>query len=208
MTKKIRKVLLSCLMGMAMLAECYFATESLAADASDVVYITFDQCVAGNDYMMLLLKKGTALESISESNILFIDQIKATGSRIEIGIISPDYLSFDAAMGGVFLDGGASPRKTGSVNIIKMPGQLAVIGEEAFTGGSFTHVYVSENVETIDARAFSDCYSLSYIYIPASVTSIANDILENCSNVTVGCHRNSMAYNFAVEHGYNVYLVD
>lgn|GEM_PF-4763224 len=87
-----------------------------------------------------------------------------------------------------------------------LPGQLTAIEEEAFAGGTFTHVYLPEGMQTIGSRAFGDCQELRYISIPESVTEIAGDAFENCGGITVECRRDSEAYRFAAEKGFIIAL--
>ncbi len=59
-----------------------------------------------------------------------------------------------------------------------LPASLEVIEEEAFAGIGASIVRVPSGVRTISARAFADCERLTAVYLPASVTAIADDAFE------------------------------
>jgi uncharacterized repeat protein (TIGR02543 family) len=60
-----------------------------------------------------------------------------------------------------------------------MPDFLTDIEEEAFMGGAFTFVKLSDNTASIGARAFADCPNLAYIWMPSGVTVDPTAIPEN-----------------------------
>ena len=59
-----------------------------------------------------------------------------------------------------------------------LPASLEVIDEEAFAGTCASAVRVPSGVRTISARAFAGCERLTAVYLPASVTFIADDAFE------------------------------
>ena len=65
---------------------------------------------------------------------------------------------------------------------------------------SLTKVTVNGFVEEIDSFAFADCPSLEYVYLPASVTYIADTAFDNDPALTIFCELNSSAHNYAMEH--------
>ena len=65
---------------------------------------------------------------------------------------------------------------------------------------------LGNQVTTIGPRAFKDCSALHRITIPASVTEIAEDAFEGCTNLTVVCEQDSAAWFFALEQGYTVFI--
>ena len=178
------------------------------ADGKNAFYISYDKCVAGNEYIFMLLQKGTNVSSITLSSILFIDQYKAASNNMEIVVVFPDETSFEVALGGIFPDGASSPRKIDTVNAMKMAGQLKTIEEEAFLGGTFTHVYLMDNMEKIGSRAFGNCTNLSYIYIPSSVRNIEADAFYGCSGFVIGCQEGSAAWEYALQNGIRYHLVN
>ena len=66
-----------------------------------------------------------------------------------------------------------------------LPSYLTVIGEEAFMGISARAVKVPVGCTTIASRAFANCPNLVYIYIPSTVTSIADDAFEGSENIVI-----------------------
>ena len=184
------------------------STTALAASPEDVVVVSYDQCFSGNDYVLLLARPGANTGSLSDSDILFIDQMTAGSSRIEAAVVYPAFDSCDAYIGGTFANGAGSPVKLGSFKASRTPGMLSTIGEEAFEGSAFTHVFLGDNVNTIESRAFANCGSLAYIYIPNSVQTIAGDAFVGCGNVVVGCRAGSAAQSFAQSEGIEFMLLD
>ncbi len=77
-----------------------------------------------------------------------------------------------------------------------MPAALTIIEESAFEGVSAETVEISENVVSIEARAFADCENLREIHIPATVLSIDETALAGCKNVTVYGEKGSAAERF------------
>ena len=62
-----------------------------------------------------------------------------------------------------------------------LPASLKTIGDSAFEGDmSLDEVILQEGVETIGSRAFADT-SITHIYLPASLTSLAKDAYTSCS---------------------------
>ena len=139
----------------------------------------------------------------------------ADGSgNISVLYVAPEFSSCQVGLGGTFKDSAASPRVIGffnsdtAMNIMRMPSALQQIEESAFEGGNFTHVYLSGQVHSIQAKAFAGCEKLVYIEIPASVTFIDDSAFQGSPNVTIGCTAGSEAYNYAVRLGINWRLLD
>ncbi len=84
---------------------------------------------------------------------------------------------------------------------LNLPADLQVIEESAFENGIFTHVYLGDQVTAIRSRAFAGCRSLEFIYIPATVTAIADDAFEGSSLQTIYSEQGSAAEAFANAHG-------
>ena len=189
---------------------CAFAAviPASAGAAGEVICLSCDKCIPGNHYVLMLLKSGTDLASISDSDLLFIDQCTAEGTDLEIALIYPDCDACDAVIGGTFDDGSASPRKLGSYQAARMPGLLQTIEEEAFAGAGFTHVFIGEQVSSIGKRAFAECANLSYVYIPPSVRSIADDAFPENDALVIGCRQDTYACQYAEENGFRYILVD
>ena len=72
-----------------------------------------------------------------------------------------------------------------SLNGLKLPAAARTIEEEAFVGGAFQYVIIPDGCVTIGSKAFADCPNLIYVYIPASVTSIADDAFAGNTQVMI-----------------------
>ncbi len=66
-----------------------------------------------------------------------------------------------------------------------LPAALTEIGEEAFAGGAFKYVKLSENTVTIGPRAFKDCPNLRYVELENPDTYIDPTAFQGVSAVTV-----------------------
>lgn len=80
--------------------------------------------------------------------------------------------------------GGTIP-SLGTLSVLRLPANLTVIEEEAFTGLSCQAVILPEGCTTIGSGAFASCTELLYVLIPESVTSIASDAFDGCDLVVV-----------------------
>ena len=90
----------------------------------------------------------------------------------------------------------------GNSSRLKLPAFLKEIGEEAFAGCCEESVIVPDGCETIGARAFADSANLRTITIPASVTSIAADAFDGCTDLTIRTSKGSYASRYAAAHGF------
>ena len=91
---------------------------------------------------------------------------------------------------------------------MRFPQGLTVIEESAFEGDSFTLAVLGSQVRTIGSRAFADCTSLVYIYLPDSVTSIAADAFTQSPQVIIGCEWGSEAHRYAVANGLRYFIAE
>ena len=212
MKKKIITLAIALLAGLLMPA----LADEARYDADDqALYITFDECIPGNQYALFILASGADTGNIDMGSVLFADQYLVGGQgRLSLVFIQPGFGECDVVLGGVFSDGVESPRIIGSVSmpvdpkVLELPGALTTIEQSAFEGGAFTHVYLGGSVTAIGARAFANCAALVYIDIPAGVTDIADDVFADSPNVTIGCASGSAAWNYANAHGIPVVLTD
>ncbi|MBQ7825584.1 MAG: leucine-rich repeat protein, partial [Clostridia bacterium] len=78
-----------------------------------------------------------------------------------------------------------------------LPGDLTVLGEEAFAGMAAAEILLPEGMSVIGPRAFANCADLVLITIPDSVTLIADDAFEGSANVTILCADGSYAAEYA-----------
>lgn len=183
---------------------------SAAADTVEVeerfVTVSCTGLKPDNQYSFAVLK--SAEEMLTEGNIIYAGQTEADeNGTFRLTFIHADLPACVFMIGGHFADG-ASPRVAGvytpAAAAQTAPAALSVIGEEAFFGCSFEQVILDGQVTAIGARAFGNCASLKRIAIPDSVTDIAPDAFEGCADLTIECGRNSIAYQFAIEHQFTV----
>ena len=83
-----------------------------------------------------------------------------------------------------------------------LPHSLTAIEEEAFAGGTFRYVVLSEKTTTIGKRAFADCANLRDIYIPEETVIIASDAFESVDGLTIHSNEGSYAEFYAEKHGF------
>ena len=83
-----------------------------------------------------------------------------------------------------------------------LPASLVEISDEAFAGGAFTFVKLSEKTTTIGWYAFADCQNLAYIYIPAATTDIDAYAFENVTGLTILGVPGSAAETYALTHSF------
>ena len=78
-----------------------------------------------------------------------------------------------------------------SDEITLLPGNLSVIGEEAFKLASPVEIVIPEGVEEIGDRTFANCENLKLITIPESVHTFGEDIFDGCTGTGVLCKEGS-----------------
>ncbi|MBR4727189.1 MAG: leucine-rich repeat protein, partial [Clostridia bacterium] len=71
------------------------------------------------------------------------------------------------------------------LDVLYLPDDLTAIEDEAFMNADCEAVIIPDGCVSIGARAFAGCERLIYISIPASVTDMAEDALEDCAIVRV-----------------------
>jgi hypothetical protein len=95
---------------------------------------------------------------------------------------------------------------------VVIPDGVVYIACGAFCGASITGAILPDSVTTIAEDAFSENYNLTSVTIPDSVTSIGWNAFFGPDNdnlpVTFTCTRNSYAYEYAIENGFPVNVVD
>ena len=87
---------------------------------------------------------------------------------------------------------------------LKLPDQLKVIEEEAFTGMSAEVIIIPASVETIKSGAFVGCADLKAIVFEGSPENVANDIVSNPETVTVFVIKDSGTEAWARQSGFRV----
>lgn len=82
-----------------------------------------------------------------------------------------------------------------------LPKNLKGVGERTFTFSDVFSVIINENCESIGERAFAYCDQLECVYIPETVTYIANDAFYGCDKVIIYSPDCCYAATYAAEHG-------
>lgn len=82
-----------------------------------------------------------------------------------------------------------------------LPVKLLMIGTTAFENTPLRRIYIPDGAVSIGSSAFSECTTLDFIRIPASVTSIAADTFVGCGDVTIVTPDGSYAETYATAHG-------
>ena len=83
-----------------------------------------------------------------------------------------------------------------------LPVALTEIGEEAFAGGVFTYVKLSESCVKIGPNAFAGCPNLKYISIPNTKAEIDEDAFGNLTGLTIFGKSGSTAQTYAQAHSF------
>lgn len=85
-----------------------------------------------------------------------------------------------------------------------LPSALTRIETEAFANVSAETIVIPANVKAIDELAFANCPNLRYLVFQGNPTTIASNILEGCSNVTIRCTSGGYVSRWAAIMGYAV----
>ena len=83
-----------------------------------------------------------------------------------------------------------------------LPSDVTTIGDEAFAGGAFVYPLLSENTVSIGQRAFADCPSLAFIYIPEATESIDSTAFGDKTALMIYGKAGSTAEVYAEEHNF------
>lgn len=71
-----------------------------------------------------------------------------------------------------------------------------------------TSIVIPEGIISIWEQAFRGCTSLKSITIPDSVSDIGIDVFDGCRNLTIKCHKDSYAHEYAERRGIPVNLIE
>lgn len=89
-----------------------------------------------------------------------------------------------------------------------LPASVLTIESEAFAGCGFSAVQILYGTESIDALAFADCKKLRQVEIPASVTQIADNAFQGCTNVIIFGKPGSSAETYCATHDNCTFAAD
>ncbi len=108
---------------------------------------------------------------------------------------TPDYLP-----GGTFTtDADVTLYAVWKVPDLVIPTSVTSIEDEAFAGGGFTFVKLSDQTVSVGRRAFANCRNLRYVYIPAAITSIDSSAFDSEAELTILGEAGSAAEKIAWE---------
>ena len=80
-------------------------------------------------------------------------------------------------------------------------GDIETIGTWAFSNSSIKHVTLHEGVRTLEDFAFNYCPYLTEVIVPASVTTIGQDVFAECEDLVVSVVYGSYAHQWCRENG-------
>lgn len=196
--RKYRSAILALLLLLTLAVPCACAADM---DMDTVVLFTVDCCIPGNDYVLIVLRPGASAAFFDTGDILDIQQAPAVSGTVTVAWFIPGFQGGQIVAGGIFSDGGASPRAAGSCRTARLPSGTTTLDEGAFQGTPFTHIYLPDGLTRIGPYAFADCTSLQYVAIPPSVKTIASTAFSGSDRVWFGCVKGSAAWDFGRTHG-------
>jgi len=89
-----------------------------------------------------------------------------------------------------------------------LPADLVEIKAEAFMSSPVEFVSIPYGCTTIGSAAFKNCSDLIYIFVPSSVTSIADDAFDGCNaDLTFILTGSGPAMEYAGKHGFYVEII-
>lgn len=92
-----------------------------------------------------------------------------------------------------------------AMTVLKFPSALTSIEAEAFEGSTAIVIDLrGTKIKTIGTGAFRYCVDASMVYLPNSVTYIADDAFYGCINAKFCCEAASYAANWAAIHNFSV----
>ena len=102
----------------------------------------------------------------------------------------------------------AEPIDLNALEKLILPEDTAEIQAGAFAGTDAEMIVVPDGITVIGSRAFADCPRLKCLSLPEGEITIADDILEGCSNVKILCLPDSPAEAWANAHGFGILVAN
>lgn len=169
---------------------CYdeITDEAFAQLSSDYPAVTF---IKNDGYVMWTMLEAVGYPMYQPAYYLASYLIDSDGSII-------DYTN-----GDLISTHEAATRFAFSMDLpFTVPAAVNVIDEESFMGTNVEAVDLSKSgVRKILGGAFKDCEDLTIVRMPSGISLIADNAFDGCDNVIFLCDYESVAYNYAVEHG-------
>lgn len=91
-----------------------------------------------------------------------------------------------------------------SIQTIRLPKGLKEIMDDAFTGTDTERIIIPKSVQVIGENAFSECPNLRVLEFLGEPQSIADSILEGCSDILIVSATGHSVKNWASARGYTV----
>ena len=200
-----RAIIMALILALSLSAASAFAEAEAPGEVQGMLTVSYDQCVPGKEYVLIVYEGLMDGTDIDLNQIKFIDQIGCgPEGKFYAAIVDPELKECTVTLSGEFSDGTVSLRVISASQtetaVLRLPSGMKMIAENAFCNCTFTHIYLNERLEEIGARAFSCCAQLVYVDIPDSVVRIDPSAFEDSPNVVIGCTSGSAAYDFAVNN--------
>ena len=95
-----------------------------------------------------------------------------------------------------------------SLKYVSLPDTTKTISGICFENTALENIVIPEGTETISYSAFQNIPTLRKIYIPATVTTMGENIFYNSPNVKVYCEENSTAHKYCVDNSIYYVLIE
>ena len=82
-----------------------------------------------------------------------------------------------------------------SIKTIDIPGSVKEIQPYTFASSELVNVVINEGTTTILNEAFSHCYNLTDVWLPKSLTDVAESAFQSCTDLR-NIYYNSTSYDF------------
>lgn len=124
------------------------------------------------------------------------------GATLEELKLADGYAGGNTLVNGVLMieSGTKVVAATCAVDTIVIPDTVEIIGNNAFTAGTFTTLIVGENVTTIQDRAFYGCANLTAVDLK-NITTLNWGAFQNCTSLTTFDYKNVTSVGSDVIYG-------
>lgn len=159
---------------------------------SDMMVISFgDYCFANN----------VTLQSVTTSSPLWI-----VGEYAFNNCTALKYFECNYAMTTIKTGAFSGTSSLKSINL--EDSAVAEIQPYVFLNSGLESIRLPETCTKLDIYSFAQCYNLSKIVIPDSVTEIADTAFDACDSLVIYCTTDSYAHQYAVANEIDYVLVD
>ena len=159
----------------------------------------------------LIAHQGTLFMSSSNPRVATV----AAGSNADTAKLYGDITAVAPGWCTVYVTTGESNGLLAELEVIvladrtcKLPADLTEIEAEAFAGDTGFEMLLALGQTAIGSRAFAGCTDLEVACLGSQITSIAPDAFEGCDQLTIYCRKDSYAYEYALDNGLAVVVVN